>query len=68
MSQNGNGRWRWQKFTTGAMYLASATYLCQQGLAGGSDPTALGVMCGGLSAGIAAVIWGNVQEHRAQPS
>lgn len=63
-----NGRARWQKFTLGIAYLAVCGALSWKGLSAGADATSLGVLCGGLATGVAAIVWGNVEEHRVKTS
>jgi len=47
-------------------YLGCCTFLLWKAIdTGTTDFVGLGVMCGGLAAGLAAVIYGNVEEHRA---
>ena len=52
------------------LYLAVCTFLGMQGLEGGADPTALGLMFGGIATGVggimSAFVWGNAQEWRAK--
>jgi hypothetical protein len=52
------------------LYLAVCTFLGMQGLEGGADPTSLGIMFGGIAAGVggimSAFVWGNAQEWRAK--
>jgi hypothetical protein len=52
---------------SGLGYLIAATFLGFIGLTADADPTALGIMFGGLSTGVIGVagafIWGNTQEN-----
>jgi hypothetical protein len=54
----------------GCLFLAVSWDLCRRGITAGSDPTALGVMCGGIGAALTGIygtfVWGNVKTHEAQ--
>lgn len=61
-----------RKFLLGALYLVGMFGLTVLEIvhATGRPPdfTGLGVLAGGLSAGVGAIVWGNVQEHRSMPT
>jgi len=61
-----NGRRRWQKFTLGVLYLAASTWLADRGIRAGADMTGMALVFAGMATGVGAVVWGNVQEHRAE--
>ena len=57
---------RWQKWSLGVLFLAAGTFLGLEAIKRGMDGMGIGFILGGLSTGVAAVVYGNVQEHRAK--
>ena len=62
-----------RKFVLGLVFMGVCTFLALtliNKLGADADLTALGVcfggMFGGISLGVASIVWGNVQEHRAR--
>lgn len=54
-------RWTSRKFWLGIVYLVGCLYLLDKGISSGIDLASLGIAFGGMSTGVAAVIWGNVK-------
>jgi len=55
-----------RKLLMWASYLGCCTFLIWKAIEmGATDFTGLGVMCGGLAAGLAAVVYGNVKSNIA---
>ena len=55
-----------RKMLMWASYLGCCTFLIWKAVEfGAADFTGLGVMCGGLASGLAAVVYGNIKEHQA---
>ena len=64
----------YRKFAFGLVnalaYLYACWSLCYLALGRGADPTALGVMCGGIATGVVGIVgafvYGNAKEHAAR--
>jgi len=56
-----------RKVIIGIAFIAGSTFIAYAGIRNGSDLVGIATVIGALAGGTFGIIWGNAQEHKAQP-